>query len=167
MQLGRERMLNEALGLFLAVAASVVSGCSDPSVTSPDIRRSFSAQLEASQFVTLGDSLALTFRVKNSRSEWVGLPLAINGDLAFDPIVRDSLGREVWRRLAGQLIAGAVEIVGVPANGEKVFAATWNLRDENQHLVPPGNYFINGRLLLENGDTLVAQNIALVTISQK
>jgi hypothetical protein len=100
--------------------------------------------------VRSGGSAALTLRAGNPTAGEVRIPLFASGGWAFEPVVRDAGGREVWRRAPGRSAGTADELVLAP--GEHAdFAAAWDLRDREGRPVPAGEYRVSGRLLGEDG----------------
>ena len=107
--------------------------------------------LELPERVRLGQAVPLAIRVTNETSEPDTLELT-GRPPAFDFLVEDPNGNEVWRRLRGQVVSMMLQ-VRVLQPGESVHLAhTWDQRGDDAAQVQPGLYIVRGMLPSPDGE---------------
>ena len=154
------RMFNQygsCLLLFLAVAV----GCSPGSVE-PDVER-LALDLQAPSSVQVGDSVELVLHVQNRSATAARVVLGAGPELSFDPIVTQS-GKLVWRRWNGLWAGPAGAELVLPPGADTTFSATWDLHDLDEQAVPPGEYRIQARLILEGERPIAPEEIHRLTV---
>jgi len=110
-------------------------------------RDSLQFELDVPARVRAGGSATVKLRVRNAGS--APLTIYLRGrDIAFDLVVRDQLGRIVWRRLEGQMIPAVVRAVTLEAGRQLEFHDAWHPPGD----LPPGSYTIVGELLRDEPD---------------
>ena len=73
------------------------------------------------------------------------LPFRFNSGQTYDFLITDaSSGREVWRWSHGNLFTQVVRSDSIRAEGKWQFEVSWDGRDNDGNLVPPGEYRVTG-----------------------
>lgn len=129
-----------------ALALVVLSQACGGGITDSTIAP-LTAVLVAPTSASVGSAVEITMTVTNPSDSTMHLTLALNGGLAFDPVVQDLAGNERWNRLAGLLVAADPETITLTPHEQRTFVATWNTKDSKGLLVPAGTYVIVGRLM--------------------
>lgn len=111
------------------------------------------ASIEVSPQVGSGDAVAITLRVTNRSDDTARLEThAANADLAaFNPIVRDDNGVEVWRRYTNPLLD--IAVVRAIAPGESIeYRVTWDQLSSAGTRVAAGRYSVSNWPQLRDAD---------------
>jgi Intracellular proteinase inhibitor len=124
---------------------------SDSAVTIPGVR----AVLVAPATVRMGDSVALRLVLHNETNAPITLPMMTGHGFGFDPLVRDTNGTVVWRRLAGVPLLRDGEVRTILPHRTTEYHATWNVRDLGSRVVRPGTYRVIGRLVADPDSVVV------------
>ena len=102
-------------------------------------------ELELPAKVVSGAPVPVTVRVRNDGIQPAELSLTGN-PVAFDIIVQDRGGSEVWSRLRGQIVSMILQ-VAILQPGECVeFVHAWDQRDNAGRRVAEGDYRVQGIL---------------------
>ena len=99
--------------------------------------------------VTTGEPVCMTLHLRNVGSDAVQLLLP-GRPLAFDLVVRDTSNVVVWRRLAGQALAMALQVIRLAPDQEVQLAHVWDQRGTDGEVVSPGTYTVQGVLPAED-----------------
>jgi hypothetical protein len=99
-----------------------------------------------------GDPVAVRLRLVNVTDRAVTVYLQ-GRPTAFDVIVTDEAGQEVWRRMAGQTVTAILGIRALAPNESLTFEDVWPQRNSSGGQVPPGRYAISG-LMPTDGEPL-------------
>jgi hypothetical protein len=111
---------------------------------------SLSLRVVAPAEVSTGELVPMMLHVRNITDR--PLDLYLRGRvIAFDLVVTDAAGAEVWRRLAGEVIPAILRIETLAPGGVLELRDTWDQRGRGGAPVPPGSYSIRGELLTEDG----------------
>lgn len=81
--------------------------------------------------------------------------------IAFDVVVEDSAGRDVWTRLAGETMSMVLQMVELAPGERREFRAEWDQRDAEGAPVGPGEYRLRGRLSMEAGAWMESEPVTL------
>lgn len=98
--------------------------------------------------VRLGDTVAITLRVRNHGSRPLELQLP-GRPAAFDIVVTGPDGAEIWRRLHGAVTASALMLVQLAPGESRDFTVDWVQVDNAGRQVGPGTYSVRGILPLQ------------------
>ena len=107
------------------------------------------ASLEAPQEVRTGETVTFLIRLRNESAERVDLYLR-GRDIAFDIILTDGAGREIWSRLHQQAVQAILRIEQLDAGKAIELRHGWNQRDNSGEQVRPGDYSVQGVVLTES-----------------
>lgn len=105
-------------------------------------------ELVAPAKVPAGDTVEIVLRVRNDGPEPLELELS-GRPVAFDILISDAGGSEVWRRLAGSAVSAALALLTLRPGETRDFSARWAQVDSLGRAVPPGRYTIQGILPME------------------
>lgn len=151
--------------LVLPLAAlMLVGGAEEPSRSVHLIAaRQPTVELVCPPEVRLGDTVAITLRVRHDGSQPLALQLP-GRPVAFDVVIMGANGIEVWRRLHGTVTASALMLVQLAPGEFRDFTAEWAQVDNAGRPVGPGTYLVRGILPLEGrrlttaaGELLIAR----------
>jgi Intracellular proteinase inhibitor len=105
-------------------------------------------ELELEPRVRAGAPVRIRLRARNVTQRAADLYLR-GRDLTFDVVVSRASGGVVWQRLEGETIPAIVQLRPL-APGEKLEVETvWDQRTNRGRAVGPGEYVVEGSLLLE------------------
>lgn len=101
-----------------------------------------------------GTPVPVTLTVENITDR--ALDLYLTGrPIAFDLMVSDEAGEEIWRRLEGETIPMVLRIETLAPGAFLELTDTWDQRTNEGEAVPPGTYTVRGEILTE-GEGLAA-----------
>lgn len=98
--------------------------------------------------VRLGDTVAITIRVRNDGSRPAELRLA-GRPVAFDIVIRAADGSEVWRRPREGAVGAALIAMRLAPGQAHDFTVRWAQVDSGGSPVAPGRYLVRGVLPAE------------------
>ena len=98
--------------------------------------------------VHLGDTVAVTLRLRNDGSQPLDLELP-GRPVAFDVIILRPDGAEVWRRLRNMVTGSALMLLRLKPGEVREFTAQWAQVDNDGRRVAPGSYSVRGVLLVQ------------------
>lgn len=104
--------------------------------------------------VTAGAPVAMTLRVENVAGRPLDLYL-MGRSIAFDLIVEDGAGAEIWSRLHDQVLQQILRVEHLAPGDTLDLEDTWTQRSNDGSPVPQGDYRVRGKLFTE-GDPLTA-----------
>jgi Intracellular proteinase inhibitor len=110
--------------------------------------------LDVPREVRAGASVPFVLRVHNESARIVDLNLR-GREIAFDIVVSDSAGREVWSRLHGQIVPAIIRLEPLGPGKALELRHKWNQRGNERRAVPPGEYDVQAHILTD-GDPLRA-----------
>jgi hypothetical protein len=110
-------------------------------------------EITAPAEVLRGDPVPISLRLINTTARPITVYLQ-GRPTAFDIVVSNAAGMEVWRRLAGQTITAILGIRTLEPKETVTFEDLWPQRDQAGRPVPAGRYNIVG-VLPSEGDSLV------------
>jgi hypothetical protein len=108
--------------------------------------------LEVPAEVRAGTPVPLTLTLQNTSNRPVALTLG--GRPAYDFVVTQSDGLEVWRWSHGQAIQAILELRTLKPGETVAFAATWGQRDNAGTPIPTGTYQVRGVMNLDPPEKL-------------
>jgi hypothetical protein len=111
--------------------------------------------LEAPARARSGESVPLVFTVTNAGK--VPLTLQLLGRTpTADFRILDSRERQVWSKLRGQTMLGALRLFPLDAGKSISFREVWNQSNDAGRRVAPGEYLIRGVLLTDDPEGLAS-----------
>jgi len=149
----------DARELPRAPASTPSSPASSAPVT-PSPADSLRLTLDVPREVAAGEAVPLVLRIESLAAR--PLDLYLQGrDVTFDVVVTAADGREVWRRLEGEVIQAVVRLQPI-APGETIERrATWDQRTREGRAAPPGDYRLRALLLTEGPEPLATASVPL------
>lgn len=133
-----------------ALAFATVACRPLPPAPSSDTTLTVSARIDSS---LSPDSPAVIQRsVVNAGDTAVSLDV-YGGGLAFDAVVTDSSGTEVWHRVGG-LMAPMAQRLTIDHADSVTYHAVWDVRNRLGVPLAPGEYRLAARLLDDRGDPI-------------
>ncbi|MQA89082.1 MAG: hypothetical protein GEU90_02425 [Gemmatimonas sp.] len=102
-------------------------------------------RLVVPQRTSAGQPVAMTLMLENQGEEEVEIGLG-GQPIAFDFIVRDTQGREVWSRLEGVPIESILQLRTIGPGEVMEFTDVWDQRTNSGLPVEPGTYEVSGVL---------------------
>jgi len=157
----RDRRLRAAAGclpllLLLACGPANTDAAPLPDDTNLDagmISDTLQLGIEAPDRLPAGEPVPITLQVRNVSGR--ALDLHLRGrTVAFDLIVSDPDGRDIWRRLEGEFVPAILRLENLAAGGVLEFTDAWDQRTGAGERVPAGAYYVRGELLTD-GEPLV------------
>lgn len=124
--------------------------------------RQLAVELVVSPDVRLGDTVAITLRVRNEGTEPVELQLP-GRPVAFDVVIVGPDGGEVWRRLRGAVTGSALMLVQLAPGAVRDFTVRWAQVDNNGRPVAPGRYKVLGILPIQPRRLTTAAHELVIT----
>ncbi|MGD8497036.1 MAG: BsuPI-related putative proteinase inhibitor [Gemmatimonadales bacterium] len=115
--------------------------------------------LIAPEQVAGGEPVAMTLRLENVAGRPVDLYL-MGRTIAFDLIVEDEAGAEVWNRLHDQVLQQILRVEHLAPGDTLTLEDTWPQRSNAGSSVPPGDYRVRGEIFTE-GEPLTAGPVPL------
>lgn len=109
--------------------------------------------IEAPERVPAGEAVPMTLRVENVSGRTLELHLR-GRTVAFDLVVSDPDGRELWRRLEGEFVPAILRLESLAAGEALEFTDAWDQRTGAGERVPTGVYQLRGEILTD-GEPLV------------
>jgi hypothetical protein len=154
--------------LVMAFAAHLLSSCAKSEETGDSIKRSLRApkgaegtvidssarpgevtsSLEAPEQVQSGDSVPFVIRLRNSGAQAADLYLR-GREIAFDVVLADSSGTEIWTRLHDQIVQAVIRIVQLEPGKSIELRHVWNQLDNSGRQVRSGDYVVRGLVLTD------------------
>lgn len=105
-------------------------------------------RLDIPERVRAGEPVAMALVVENAGDG--PLELHLRGrQIAFDLIVTDDAGADVWRRLHGEILPAILRLETLPPRGSLELRHTWDQRTSGGALATPGAYGVRGALLTD------------------
>jgi hypothetical protein len=109
--------------------------------------------------VAAGEPVELALRIENVAGRPLDLYL-MGRTIAFDLIVEDRAGAEIWSRLHDQVLQQILRVEHLAPGDTLTLEATWPQRSNVGSPVPPGDYRVRGEIFTE-GEPLVAGPVPL------
>lgn len=106
-----------------------------------------------------GEPVGMTLRVENVAERPLDLYL-VGRTIAFDLVVEDPAGVEIWSRLHDQVVQQILRVEHLAPGDTLVLEDTWPQRSNAGRPVVPGEYQVRGEVLAEGGP-LVAGPVPL------
>jgi hypothetical protein len=103
--------------------------------------------------VAAGEPVEMTLRVENVAGRPLDLYL-VGRTIAFDLVVEDSAGEEIWSRLHDQVLQQILRLEHLAPGETLVLEGTWPQRSNAGSPVGPGEYQVRGEILAEGGPLL-------------
>lgn len=103
--------------------------------------------------VHAGEPVEMTLRVENVAERPLDLYL-VGRTIAFDLVVEDPAGVEVWSRLHDQVVQQILRVEHLAPGETLVLENTWRQQSNAGRPVEPGEYQVRGKLLAEGGPLL-------------
>jgi len=117
-------------------------------IVSIPVSDSLDLRLEFPERVSQGEPIRITLRIENVSG--APLDLYLRGrEIAFDLVVADEDGQEMWRRLKDAVIPAILRIETMEAGGVLELTHEWDQRSDAGDPVAPGEYLVRGELLTE------------------
>jgi hypothetical protein len=102
-------------------------------------------ELDVPNSVNRGDAVPMTVRVRNDDTD--PAELALTGrPIAFDLVVQEPDGTEVWRRLRGEMLSMVLQVRILEPGEALDFRDVWDQRDNAGRGVSAGIYVVRGVL---------------------
>lgn len=115
--------------------------------------------VEVPERTPAGESVPMTVHVENVSGR--DLELHLRGrTVAFDLVVSDPEGREVWRRLEREVVPAILRLDNLADGDVLELTDAWNQQTGAGEPVPAGLYRVRGELLTE-GEPLLTPEIPL------
>ena len=130
--------------LSLRAPKGAVGTVVDSSALPTDVTSS----LEAPDQVQPGDSVPFVIRLRNGGSRTVDLYLR-GREIAFDVVLTDSSGNEIWTRLHDQVVPAVLRIEQLEPGKSLELRHVWNQQDNTGRRVRPGDYVVRGLILTD------------------
>lgn len=105
-------------------------------------------ELEVEPRVRAGAPVRIRLRARNATDRAVDLYLR-GRTVTFDVVVSRATGGVVWRRLEGETIPAIVQLRPLAPGEQLDMETVWDQRTSRRRAVPPGEYVVEGSLLLE------------------
>lgn len=112
--------------------------------------------------VHAGDTVAITLRATNAGSAPVDLVLP-GRPTAFDIVVTNRAGAQVWRRLRGADVAAALGVRTLQPGDTLELTDRWTQVDNVGGPVAPGTYYVHGYLPAEGQPLTTATHELRIT----
>lgn len=134
------------LGAVGCGAPSSPAPSGDPSVRAPAVLAPLplALQLGVPAEVSAGTPVPLRLALTNTGDQTVKFEMSGHNETAFDFVVTDVGGAELWRRTHGRTALDVVRAVTLLPGASLVFAENWDQRDNNGRLLSPGTYQVRG-----------------------
>jgi hypothetical protein len=116
-----------------------------PMTATPD---SVTAMLDGPQSARLGVPVTFVLRVRNEAAQTTTLYLR-GREIAFDVVLTDTNGREIWSRLHDQVVQAIVRVEQVDPGQSIELRHTWNQHDNLGRPARPGEYNVQGLVLTD------------------
>ncbi|MFL5581506.1 MAG: BsuPI-related putative proteinase inhibitor [Gemmatimonadaceae bacterium] len=129
-------------------------------MTTPSRADSLRLTLDVPREVAPGAAVPMTLRIESVAPR--PLDLYLRGrDVTFDVVVTDAGGREVWRRLEGEVVQ-AIALLRPIRPGETIERrAVWDGRTREGGPAPPGEYTVRALLLTEAPEPLATPAVPM------
>lgn len=98
--------------------------------------------------VESGERVPMVLRAENVAGRTLELYLR-GRTIAFDIVVEDEAGGQVWRRLEGEIVPAILRIEPLAPDDTLTLTHTWDQRGDDGRPVGPGLYTVRARLLTE------------------
>ena len=102
-------------------------------------------ELELPARVNVGEQVPMILRVRNGGTEPAELALT-GSPIAFDIVVDQPDGTEVWSRLHGETVSMMLQVATLQPGESLEFKHSWDQRDNDRQAVPAGTYTVRGSL---------------------
>jgi hypothetical protein len=89
--------------------------------------------------VPAGRPVRFILRARNTSTRAIELHL-LGRTIAFDIVVTDPIGVQVWRRLEGEVVPSILRLERLGAGDILEFRHEWDQRATDGSVVPPGTY---------------------------
>jgi hypothetical protein len=109
---------------------------------------SVTAMLDGPPSVRAGVPVMFVLHIRNESAQTAALYLR-GREIAFDLVVTDSAGREIWTRLHDQIIPAIVRVEQLAPGASLELRDTWYQNDNNGQPVVPGEYVVQGLVLTD------------------
>lgn len=130
-------------------------------------REKLRLDIEAPQRFPRGEPVPITLIIRNTSDRHVELYVT-GRPVAFDIVITSADGTVVWRRLEGQTIAAALQVLELRPHSMFELRDDWTQRTNTGVAVNPGTYTIVGELMMERQGSLVSRpaNLEIVGPSE-
>ena len=118
------------------------------------------ARLEVPGRVQTGGAVRILLSLRNTSDQSVDLYLR-GREITFDVIIENARGDVIWQRLEDAIVPAILQIRTLTPGEMLASSTTWDQRDSNGVLAPPGEYAVRALLLTES-ESVAAGPVALV-----
>ena len=150
--------------LAIACSAVLMSAC-DKSATGIDAGP-VQLTLSAPAQVRAGDSIPLSFTVRNVSGATATFAVYAPGFGAFNPVVRDGSGAIVWEFPTG-LITGTSGRIELAAGDSATWVLPWSGRMDDGAVLATGTYTIEAYLWSPSRDTLATAPVQKLIVTPR
>jgi hypothetical protein len=107
-------------------------------------------ELELPARVNVGEPVPMRLKVRNDGAEPAELALT-GSPIAFDIVVEQLDGTEVWRRLRGDAVSMMLQVTILQPGQSLEFTHRWDQRDTSGRAVRAGTYTVGGSVSTPDG----------------